>query len=104
MRLIDADELISKLEQYATNLANGHGERKNILWRVRGVDKCIGYVENAPTIEPEPIRHGHWKRVSTDNWICSNCNSWWHSDDEDFRAEMEYCPNCGAKMDEEERK
>lgn len=50
-------------------------------------------IEDAPTVDP--VKHGHW---INGNWAirCSVCGydmPW---------AVRNYCPNCGAKMDEVE--
>lgn len=46
----------------------------------------------------EPVRHGRW--IPQDNtytrFMCSACETRNHA------APTDYCPNCGAKMDEEE--
>lgn len=55
-------------------------------------------LEDAPTIEAEPVRHGHWEWTDdprTGDFVCSNC-----LDHNIVRSR--YCPNCGAKMDEVE--
>ena len=45
----------------------------------------------------EPVRHGHWEIDMRGNWACSLCgNDPYH----DNMKNMNYCPNCGAKMDE----
>lgn len=62
----------------------------------------------APTIDAEPVRHGHWKdkrryeigpSVDDDGWVelqelCSACNMWVITD---WRS-PEYCSKCGAQM------
>lgn len=110
MRLIDADALLTE--------ANADG--------------AYGYVDaeqiaNAPTIEVEPMKHGHWileanKERTNYRWNvtaeCSECcdekNEIWAGffpnvpdciaiDVALLSAESvklsNYCPNCGAKMD-----
>lgn len=55
--------------------------------------KCIN---EAPAVDAEPVRHGKWE----DNayiWKCGSCHKWLLVEDGD--ADMNYCPNCGAKMD-----
>lgn len=55
-----------------------------------------------PTIEAELIRHGKWTQIcDTNNWQyinehyrCSECL-------ETSAYKSNYCPNCGATMDEE---
>ncbi len=85
MRLIDA---ISLLDNHTKTI------------RVRG--KLIGYVtfediSDAPTVDAEPVRHGQWLKLKDINGFfvrCSVCL-------EAYGEETNYCPNCGAKMDEE---
>lgn len=62
--------------------------------------KAIRAVENAPTIDAEPVRHGKWMPREEgkvypfwERYTCSECGE--HSDDK------RYCPNCGCRMDEE---
>jgi len=63
-------------------------------------------IDSAPTIEAEPVKHGKWIDEGNDYWHCSECNHDWYFDEyipiADF--DMNYCPNCGAKMDKEESK
>ena len=90
MRLIDADGLIEK--------AYWHGEHPDVenLYAegVEAVDMCD--IDEAPTIEAEPVRHGrwYWKPIDerTSERTCSVCGQ---GGCDDFN----YCPNCGAKMD-----
>lgn len=85
MRLIDADALIE---------ATQHGcvvRRKDI--------------EDAPTVDAEPVRHGRWIAHSTELcWdVCSVCGTGCKRREEDNGADVQYnyhyCPWCGAKMD-----
>ena len=79
MRLIDAD----KLDIYDVSPAYG--------MCVMGVTQED--IDDAPTVEAEPVRHGRW---TVTRWFvqCSECG-------EAFPlTPTNYCPNCGAKMDE----
>ena len=43
----------------------------------------------------EPVRHGQWiYREFDDEYECSECAKYSYFDND-------YCPNCGARMDEE---
>jgi len=59
-------------------------------------------IDNAPTIDAEPVRHGKW--VVCDEIIAgiyhtvSECSECGFTTDKMFREEMPYCPNCGADM------
>ena len=91
MRLIDADALVEK--------AYWHGEHPDVgnpfADGVEAVD--MSDIENAPTIEAEPVRHGRWiEKIGRAK--CSVCgDECWA----DSAMEYSYCPNCGAKMDGE---
>ena len=51
-----------------------------------------------PTIDAVPVVHGRWITTEYDSVKCSICGSnedvWWADTGTNF------CPNCGAKMDE----
>ena len=62
------------------------------------MDIC-GIIDDAPTIEAEPVKHGRWEWRGF-NIFCSECDfgPYFDSTEPLYR----YCPNCGAKMDKEE--
>ena len=92
-RLIDADkvaEAIAWLNIYDF-----------ALWH--DVQECI---DKLPTVDTEPVRHGHWcvTQAYPHTVYCSECFKrfaqahWavW----EDGSLPRNYCPHCGAKMDD----
>lgn len=90
-RLIDADELKKKL---ADELSDALGETDFIDGLQHGLKLAIELAEETPTVDAEPIRHGHWvSRIKI--YECSECGFAGY-------PEMNYCPWCGAKMDEVE--
>lgn len=56
-------------------------------------------IADVPEIDAEPVRRGQWKE---DAWVwhCNLCDKWF--DVAQGGEAMNYCPNCGAKMYEEE--
>ena len=93
MRLIDADELVEK--------AYWHGEHPSVddLF-AEGADAVdVSDIDNAPTIEAEPVRHGSIIETIEDGRmkrVFSCCGT-------DFTKMTcwmmpNYCPNCGAKL------
>ena len=50
-------------------------------------------------------RHGHWLLDSSGAEFCSECGEYPFDDGEYHISgwSSKYCPNCGAKMDEEEQ-
>lgn len=65
------------------------------------------------SVDVAPVRHGRWIETSYDEFQCSVCKKVVReeilyaikpSDREDASMHIaNYCPNCGAKMDEEEK-
>ena len=95
MGLIDAE----KLCEYARSQVSRSVDANDIM--------------RFPTVDAEPVRHGHWVKSSEyrgddtssyidNHWKCSECgkeaivNEWYMYDLTD------YCPHCGAKMNEVE--
>lgn len=81
MRLINADEMMLKIDMHGTN-------------KFGMLDEDIRqFINDAPTIDAEPVKHGMWlphKILASSK--CSLCRR-------AFAGETPYCPNCGAKMD-----
>lgn len=53
-------------------------------------------VRSAPAADVVPVVRGRWKRMKAyhTEYVCSECGDIWP----DFRSD--YCPNCGARMEE----
>ena len=96
MRLIDAD----KSEEIIIF------DKQNELVQCSAiVDYCKRqreFLNKFPTIDAELVRHGHWINVYPDiepnpmfmYGICSNCGF-----EQGLSDKLNYCPNCGSKMD-----
>lgn len=67
------------------------------------------FLKGVPTADVQPIIHAKWisriyYRPSTMNYdihmkVCSNCQYEYSYDAETGLTDMNFCPNCGAKMD-----
>lgn len=88
MRLIDADR--------ALEIVRDQGIAHPNAYHLTNYATLI--LQEAPTIEAEPVKHGRWE-PQTNNGVyelgCTECGyfpgiKFWTSP---------YCPNCGAKMD-----
>lgn len=80
MRLIDADKLKETIHTH-----------HYILMFTFGIDCAI---DEQPTVEAEPVKHGHW--VAFESKVghiqyCSSCGI-------GYPERTDYCPHCGAKM------
>lgn len=60
-------------------------------------------IDEIPVVNVAPVVHGRWisKNDHGYEWVfvCSNCS---YIDGFPFNDRYNYCPNCGAKMDEKE--
>lgn len=94
-RLIDADALIPDF--LVTTPANNTPCKRYV---------SMEQIHDAPTIESEQ-RTGKWKETD-DGWdgvyyVCSECGCPWALiDGTPYDNGMNYCPNCGCKMEGEE--
>ena len=79
-RLIDAFALC----EYANNLKDKQVDANDIM--------------RFPRVDAEPVRHGHWRDEQIGRWIYAECDLCRTVHD----TRSNYCPNCGAKMDEVE--
>ena len=77
MRLIDADELLNRVEWANTNPLIDHGK------------VAVGLIHAAPTIDA--VKHGRWTRLGDNSYKCSECG-------EVSCCFAHYCPDCGARM------
>lgn len=123
MRLIDANALKSELIfDVATTMRMQEMHKKDMALRV------LNRIDEAPTIEAEPVRHGRWEwyeewgpstwleppDIINAGWKCTECGidlgeyltAKLHEEvyvgDMDKMPEVDRCPNCGAKMDAKE--
>lgn len=94
--LIDRDALIAEYDR--VHVGAPGGARKLMV--------------DAPRVDANPARHGHWIQ----SWIDED--DWWYGEPpkececsvckeivvHNYAHRWGYCPNCGAKMDEEENK
>lgn len=93
MRLIDADALFENLDGMMAVSPTGY---------IHG-DTVADMISDAPTVDAVPVRHGKWiheVRYTIDSlhsyqqYRCSECGM-------TYITNTKYCPNCGARMDEE---
>ena len=58
-------------------------------------------IDEMPTVDAIEVKHGIWETIDgsfTAEFHCSVCGGWKHN--LAYKHEgMNYCPNCGAKMD-----
>ena len=103
-RLIDADQAVAEadrlLEYYNLAMANAENNREiNHVAKRQELFKAVRAVVNTcPTVDP--VKHGRWNFVKdmVSYISCSECGDdicWVNT------KRPKYCPNCGAKMDQD---
>ena len=89
-RLIDADALRERMYHDAFETDSDMQKWDSGCWiRYKMFENAL---EEATTVDAEPVRHGHWVVDEDGNIKCSECGHYGVGDD--------YCERCGAKMDE----
>ena len=87
-RLINANNLIEEI-------------REERCYNCRNFKDMI---EDMPAADVAPVRHGRWEEASDgDGIVCPFCRTDFCTIIYDTEC-FNYCPNCGAKMDEKQDK
>lgn len=100
VRLIDANELMQTMES-------------NLYWGLDSDGAILDTIYEAPTVDSVEVVHGRWREKIlvggfAEEWgfVCSECGCT-VSDRSNLgigryasnNQRLNYCPNCGAKMD-----
>ena len=95
-------ELISREE--ALRVINAYDYRGLTIEDVKKVtDGCANEILKLPAVDAVPVVHGRWID-GRGSWSTSNCSvcGWKIPYGEDaYLGYTKYCPDCGARMDEE---
>ena len=85
MKLIDKDALSMELMNEVLN-----AYAKADFRFAHALNVFQGLIDKAPTVEER--KHGHWEDIDLDTSVCSVCKK-------PQEYEKKYCPECGAKME-----
>lgn len=101
MKMYVADSLVEKLEAEVNRLyMRGHVAAEHHVQ-----EHALRIVYDEPTVDAEPVRHGAWvkENIRKKSYLrlCTACGKVCYFCGTD--CSYKYCPNCGAKMDAEER-
>jgi hypothetical protein len=91
---ISRSELLAEIDQERKrHIDSGNYGAEHLM-----VHSLRRLVEEAPAVDAAPVVHGRW--INQDStytkYQCSACK------ERNFDGVGRYCPNCGARMDEEE--
>lgn len=62
-------------------------------------DTIMRVIDEQPTIEAKPVRHGRWIDNGEDKFICSACKGYVYR----WFGKSDFCPRCSADMREVEK-
>jgi len=112
-RYIDADALresyresIEECRKWADEMRESENEEMVIRAEqsLGTFVECSLRAKNAQTIDAVPVVHGKWIYVGARGRIpacrCSICGNVENADWAMISGKVNYCPNCGARMDE----
>lgn len=111
MRLIDADALVEDIKSEIDDDKEIYPDDKaSIIFRAE-MKTVIRIVKNQDTVDP--VKHGHWipfwSISNGDCFVCSECKGelfladTWKICFKSPADKYKYCPNCGAKMDGDDK-
>ena len=96
------EEAINKVQGYLTDYLP--------IEDYKELDEIIKALEQKPcTVDAKPIVHAHWIEGQTDNpnihnILCSHCFEGYpskgHANSQHTKKKFQWCPHCGARMDE----
>lgn len=68
-----------------------------------GIELALNAVKAIHAADVAPVAHGRWERDADGDWYCTNCDEVVAicESGRERTYRKPYCPNCGAKMDNE---
>lgn len=102
MRLINADDLIEHLDNLCELNCPYTKKQRSVMCDSCFMGMALDEIDNMPTIEAEPVRHGHWikKNYVFDDVYRYECSECHYFDEHSESRKVQYCWQCGALMDE----
>jgi len=92
VRTIDADLFKNNVKAWAENIRDFRSDNKCFFTE----ENVLKMIDDQPTLEVEPVKHGKW---IYDFWCAFKCSECGAKKDK-YKGEnlTPYCPMCGAKM------
>lgn len=98
---IDKQKLMKNFGGYDLTKCQKYGntsqKQRNMSYDTMMMYEIADEIDCAPAADVAPVKHGEWDKkpflIGT-SYYCSECG-------DNFGEPYNYCPNCGAKMDEE---
>lgn len=99
---IDREEFKKSVEEHYCKPCKAEGKDHNGCWcRACWVDDMLDEVDCFRPADVAPVVHGRWKAYGV-LLECQNCGGIYLMLGGNVGMSWDYCPSCGAKMDERE--
>lgn len=89
---IDREKIAAEVRELSTHVLNE--------WDTMGV---LALIDRQSAVDVAPVVHAHWKEIAHEGTTtlceCTSCGDWMFFH---YEYSPNYCPTCGAKMDESE--
>ena len=101
------EKAIEALEQTSCDDAISRQAVLDAFWKLKielrpnAIDAILNMVNGIPPVTPKS-NTGHWIECKDRYDIWSKCSECEKEYDKHYIGHIRYCPNCGAKMEEEE--
>lgn len=93
---IDRKNAIEIIESHMTRVVHAANVGTNAAQvYIMAKNHAIDYLRVVPAADVQEVKHGYWEDDEY-MYICNICGKW--LDITQGTADMNYCPNCGAKM------
>jgi Zn-finger nucleic acid-binding protein len=91
------------IETIQYRVCQGHGNKEHICKRGScaycGIMEIMSDISSIEAADVQPVKRGYWENTNTPNQLrCSKCDVI-HFIAQYPHGEINYCPNCGARMD-----
>ncbi len=115
---IDRGKLITDIKnRYCKPCEDEKRDYNHVRCRACWVEDMIDEIDEAPTADVQEVKRGKWEWYEEEHgnpidgydtdwgWRCPECMYTLSDeyDDPDLPPQIKFCPNCGAKMDLEEK-
>lgn len=101
MRLIDADALYKSFGASGScNNCPLFDAYKCQYYNEHTLMEFCERIDDAPTVDAVPVKHTHWVIERGETVMHCNSCGWAFEYYGGLEEEWNYCPHCGAKMDE----
>nr|DAY66462.1 MAG TPA: rubredoxin iron binding domains containing a [Caudoviricetes sp.] len=98
-KYIDADNLINELSAACMPIYE-----KGITGILGDNSSIADIINEQPTADVQEVKRGKWVKPGNDQdhkqWICSECKGLIETACYCWHCYYNYCPNCGARMEE----